>query len=239
MSNNIKTIYALEDSTENNVKIVCKECANETSHSIIATYIEKGDEACGGGHSYQWTNRNEIIQCLGCESVSFRIVSDNSEDWDHDYDSDPQEPDVIYHKTYKYYPSRFAGMQEVDVHMLPDKIRGIYQETILAIENEQSILSGIGVRALIETICKDQNVSGKNLFEKLDSLHSNSIVTTEGLKALHKLRVLGNESAHEVKAHSKEVLILAFEVIKHMLEGTYILPQKVTKVFPENKSEKT
>lgn len=230
---NIKKTYNLENTQEETEKIVCKECATETSHSIIATYKEKGDDDCGGGNSFQWTNRNEIIQCLGCESVTFRVVSCDSENWDHDYGSDPQEPDVIYHKTYKYYPSRFAGLQEVDVYMMPDKIRGIYQETILAIENEQNILSGIGVRALVETICKDQNASGNNLLEKLDDLHANSIVTAEGLKALHKLRILGNESAHEVKAHSKEVLVLAFEVIKHMLDGTYILPQKISRVLPD------
>lgn len=93
--------------------------------------------------------------------------------------------------------------------------------------------TSFGIRALIETICKDQNASGKNLFENLGALHTNQIVTVDGLKALHKLRVLGNESAHKVKAHSKEVLILAFEIIKHMLDDTYILPQKVSKVLPE------
>jgi len=41
---------------------------------------------CGGGHGVDWNEKNHIIQCLGCESVSFRVVSTFSEDYDYDHE---------------------------------------------------------------------------------------------------------------------------------------------------------
>ena len=59
-------------------------------------------------------------------------------------------------------------------------------------------------------------------------------MTAEGADILHKLRVLGNDAAHEVKAHNSKQLELAMKIIEHMLDGTYIIPNKVQAVFPEN-----
>jgi hypothetical protein len=114
---------------------------------------------------------------------------------------------------------------------LPSLIQVIYEETILAIENEQNVLAGIGVRALVETVCKDNEAAGDNLYQKIDSLREKAIVTPMGAEALHKLRVLGNSAAHEVKSHNRQQLYLALEIIEHMLDGTYIIPDKVQKVF--------
>jgi len=64
-------------------------------------------------------------------------------------------------------------------------------------------------------------------------LRDQSIVTPEGAEILHKLRVLGNQAAHEVKAHNSKQLGLAMKIIKHMLEGTYIIPDQVRSAFPD------
>jgi hypothetical protein len=225
--------YTLEDPSSERIKIVCKECNSLTLHAIVACYRESGNEDCGRGNCVDWTKDHEIIQCQGCETVSFRIASSDSESWSVGVDGLSEQ-----YFGYTYYPTRFEGNKNIDVYMLPEKVREIYQETVLAVENEQNILAGIGIRALIETICKDQNSTGKNLPEKIDFLHKKSIITEEGVNILHKLRVLGNDAAHEVKAHKKETLILALEVLVHMLDGTYILPQKIKKIFPEKKPDK-
>ena len=83
----------------------------------------------------------------------------------------------------------------------------------------------------METVCKDLETKGSNLYEKINSLQDKSIVTTEGADTLHKLRVLGNDAAHEVKSHNSQQLELAMKIIEHMLDGTYIIPNKVQNVF--------
>ena len=210
-------------------RIVCRECSAETLHSIVTSFKEKGSEGFGDGNEITWNCSNQIIQCNGCETVTFRTVSTFSEDWEYDHGN-------IYHpEAIKYYPGRTEVMISIESHLLPPSVQKIYQETILSIENEQYILAGIGIRAIIETICKNLKAKGNNLYEKIDALESRSIVTKEGSETLHKLRVLGNDAAHEVKAHNSRQLELSMQIIRHMLEGTYIIPERVAEVFPKKK----
>lgn len=221
----IQKSYSLEAPVPGKHRFICRECSKETVHVIVAAYIENGSEDCGGGNGVDWQKVDQIIQCQGCESVSFRVISTNSED----YEWDPE--GMIYNESVIYYPGRSAGLKAIDSYLLPQDVQGIYQETVLAIENEQNILAGIGIRVLIETICKDLNAKGANLHDKINSLREKAIVTPEGVATLHKLRVLGNDAAHEVKKHTSTQLSLAIQIIEHMLDGTYIIPTKVSDAF--------
>ena len=158
--------FKLKDLDDKNYKFVCKECCRETSHNIVSSYEETGSEDCGGGNSVDWYSQSQIIQCLGCETVSFRVTSTFSEDYDHEYDYDKNEHVMVHNETVKYYPGRTEGLKAINIYLLPEKVQSIYQETILAIENEQNVLAGIGIRALIETICKDQQAEGRDLIIK-------------------------------------------------------------------------
>ncbi len=208
-------------------QFICKECNRETAHKIIASYDERGTEDCGGGNSVDWHDGNQIIQCLGCETVSFRSVSSFSEDVDYSVDGEAYYPEKV-----KYYPARSEGLSSIETYMLPPEIQGIYAETILAIESEQHILAGIGIRAIVETVCKERKATGDDLYKKINDLKAQSLVTPEGADILHKLRVLGNASAHEVKPQDSKQLALAMKIIRNLLESTYIIPTQVSRAFP-------
>ena len=208
-------------------KFPCKKCCLETNHKIVADYTERGSEDCGGGHSVDWVVKNQMIQCMGCEEVSFRVASSNSEDYDHDYETG----EMIYNEAVTYYPGRVLGSRVIDHWMLPARIGQIYKEARTAVEAELFIVGGISIRALLESICADVNAKGKNLAFKIDDLHARSLVTKEGVDTLHKIRVLGNRAAHDAKHHSKDQLLLALEVIEHILVGTYIIPARAEIAF--------
>lgn len=225
----VKEYKSIEGDTERHL-CICRECNKETLHYIIFSYNEIGTQECDRHNIYSWHEKNQIIQCLGCETVSFRTVLTDSESYENDYDENG-EPVAYHYEKVKYYPAKILNAGSLNVYMLPDKIHDIYKETALSIEHEQYVLAGIGIRAIVETICKDLQADGKNLHDKINSLMKMSIVTTEGAATLHKLRVLGNEAAHEVKSHNSQQLRLAMEIIEHMLEGTYVLPKRVKEVF--------
>lgn len=107
----------------------------------------------------------------------------------------------------------------------------IYQEARSALDSDLLIISGIGIRAILDTICSDVKAKGRNLEQKINDLHERSLVTKEGVQTLHQIRVLGNNAAHRGTAHSKSQLLLALEVIEHILIGTYIIPYRAKKVF--------
>lgn len=224
----ITQAYKLITDDESKYRLYCKECSGLTIHSIVSSFNESGSEDCGGGQSVDWNCKNQTIQCLGCQTVSFRSVSTFSEDIEYDHD-------CTYHpETIKYYPSRVEGVKSLESHLLPYTIQQIYKETVLSLENDQFILAGIGIRAIVETICKDLEAEGRDLHKKINALKERSIVTQEGADTLHKLRVLGNSAAHEVKAHNSQQLELALQIIEHMLERTYIIPARVESVFPQS-----
>ena len=184
----------------------------------------------GIGHDYEvhWASNHQIIQCQGCDTISFRKEDSNSQDGYVQIGPD-EWGDIIYEEL---YPNRNEGRVPIrDIHLLPTDIERIYAETLKAMNGGQPVLSGIGIRALIETTTKERNANGNDLKEKIDSLVTQGVLTKDGANILHQLRVLGNEAAHEVKPHSTDQLNLAMDVIEHLLQGVYILPYHANQKF--------
>jgi len=206
--------------------VPCGICKNQTRHEIITSYCESGSEDCGQGASVDWEDKNETLQCLGCENVLFRKVHTFSEDVEYDGN------DLYIPERITYYPSIKDMPESVNENDIPVSIRAIYHETIQCLANEQLILAGVGIRAIIETICKDLKAKGNGLHEKINDLKTKSIVTNDGAETLHKLRIIGNDAAHDVKAHDSKMLSLAMRIVNHMIEGTYIIPKKIHEHFP-------
>ena len=170
------------------------------------------------------------MQCLGCRKLSFRKEQTNSEDSVED-----EGGETLYVLHEELYPSRVAGRHELsDAKFLPFPILQIYQETYYAICNKQPILAGIGIRTLVEAVCKEKAAQGKNLEDKIDSLVKIGVLTSDGADILHSLRILGNLAAHEIRPHSEKTLSVAMDVVEHLLRGVYILP-KVAANLPKRK----
>ncbi|UZJ58247.1 DUF4145 domain-containing protein [Pseudomonas sp. KU26590] len=204
----------------------CRKCGLETKHQTVSRYTERGAQYYGG-HHIDWAESNEIIQCLGCEEVSFRKCSTNSESLDYNYKTGQP----YYVETVAFYPGRALGSKVIDHWLLPWSIGEVYKEARTAIENELFIIGGIAIRSLLESICSDVEAKGRNLAKKIDDLHARSLVTKEGVETLHKIRLLGNLSAHAAKRHTKDQLMLALEVVEHILIGTYIIPARAKDTF--------
>lgn len=196
---------------------------NTTNHEIISSIELNGSEFFEHDFEVSWTEESQILQCKGCNSISFRQISSNSEN---------TEPNGRPYKHEELFPERVKGRESMDDYLLlPASLQRIYLETISALNNKQPILAGIGIRAIIETVTKDKNAQGSTLQQKIDGLVKQGSLTEDGSKILHKLRVLGNESAHEVKAHKPKELSLAFDVVDHLLKAVYIIPHHASRTF--------
>lgn len=206
----------------------CKECHRVTKHEIVTEATVTGSQSATWDHEVHWAIEYQVVQCLGCETLSFRRASSNSEDHPIQVGPDEWEDDVYE----ELFPSPHEGRVPVsDVNLLPDKIRRIYEESLNALNSQQEVLCGIGVRAIIETVCKDKSTAAGNLSVKINSLIPIGVLTQDGADILHKLRTLGNDAAHEVKPHTPKELGLAFDVVDHLLLGVYILPIQAKKTF--------
>jgi Domain of unknown function (DUF4145) len=231
--------YHLNKTEGREFDLPCPKCAGATTHKALATVDLRGSEG-GGNHSYQWSVDHQIVQCQGCKSVSFRVASSNSEDYYHTDDGDTE-----YEISEDLYPPRLSGRKGLgdDTTWLPVKVRQIYDETLKALFMQARILSGIGLRALVEAVCQHQNAQGRDLFKQIDSLVEQRVLTPAGALILHKIRALGNAAAHEAKPHSEKQLSLAMDIVEHLLKDVYILPRQTDLEFegekPEDPHDKT
>ncbi len=68
------------------------------------------------------------------------------------------------------------------------------------------ILTGGGLRAIVEAICIDQNVTEGNLQARIDDLVSRGLLARPQAELLHEeryKRYIGNEALHEVSLPAK------------------------------------
>jgi hypothetical protein len=195
---------------------LCQTCGTETAHVHIAGV--SSEDCSPDGDVHVW-DTYAVMQCRGCKTVSFMHTFGNSEDYDPETG---QTTDSLL-----LYPSRIQGRPVLrDVWSLPTQIKQIYEETRKSIIEDLPILAGIGIRAIIETVCKEQAAEGKNLKLKIEKLSSMQLIARTEANILHSLRFMGNAAAHETKAHSSQELNTAFDIVEHLLNTVYLLEEQ-------------
>lgn len=231
----MKITYVENISDNTIIKVLCSSCKNNTKHKVLKSIKEKGIEPWDSSHDFNWETDFEIIQCQGCETISFRSYSINSEHEDGEGRSIP---------TIRIYPQRSNETLIVNDYMnVPFNLQRIYSETIKCYNHENLTLCGAGVRALVEGICQengitDGNVQFKrsnntmgvvkktNLQGKINGLYENGKLTAKSAEILHEHRFLGNDAIHELSTLSKDDLKLAIEIIENVFETLYEIPSK-------------
>lgn len=175
----------------------------------------------------------EILECRGCEEITFRETWINSEDIDHD--TGAPEP------TIKLFPPRSEKTLPIKPHYnLSPTLRQIYRETIDCYNQDLNTLCAMGIRTLIEGVCLDKGIKDgpvqqengtvkrqENLRGKIEGMAESGFLTKEHATTLHELRFLGNEAVHELKAPSLDELQIVIEIVEHTLENLYELTGKV------------
>jgi hypothetical protein len=217
----------LNKSQNQEFQLPCIQCVGKTSHKVLVS-VDKSGEWINEYESIQWSDIYQIVQCNGCKATSFRSVNGNSEDYYQISEDEWDSGDIE-----NLYPSRIEGRKTLENTncYLSNKVESIYKETIQALNGSSPILAGIGLRALIETICKEKDAQGGNLLARIDDLVNKNILTPTRSKILHKIRTLGNNATHEVKPHNEKQLNLAMEIMEHLLTDVYILPKKANTEF--------
>ncbi len=128
--------------------------------------------------------------------------------------------------TWKTYPRSSTERQPMDnIDDLPKKIRAIYLEIIGSMNAQLPILAAIGLRALIEAVCKERGITAPNLEKLIDGLATNGILSQAQASILHGHRFLGNTAAHEIVSPNPRELIAAVEIAETVMRTIYVLPE--------------
>jgi hypothetical protein len=184
-----------------------------TNHEIIRSVVVRRDFDFMDHWEYF-----QIVKCRGCDDISFRYNWVSTDDCI----IEDQHTEFIDHV--RLYPPRLAGRAPLDkAYQLPPRIYSIYSETHAALCSQQPVLAGIGMRAIVEAVCADQEAKEWNLKLKIESLVEKDVLTRRGAEILHGIRTMGNEAAHEMQPNTEEELRTALDVVEHLLNGVYLL----------------
>ncbi|MDU9695551.1 DUF4145 domain-containing protein [Priestia aryabhattai] len=240
-------------------KIYCSSCDKNTNHMFLADKqgnklehkISDVDVEEDMGLSF--SDEYYIVQCMGCDKVAFlNIYGDETmfyivgkDQWaDREYIQDynvyppePEKEDVVL-KSLKY-------VSQYEFCHLPEFIEVLRNEVIFAYREKAKLLCGMGLRMIVEAVCKEKGITeqprlkkgnplldedGKvimrnlKLYEKIEILKERNIIDEPQKNVLHQVRDLGNDTAHEIKPHNLLLLRQALNVVDFILYNIYEMP---------------
>lgn len=199
------------------VKSYCRRCGHYTNHNIIAEKKESFRD------DYAYDQTYQIIECLGCNTKSFRDVIDEVE---HAFQVAEDEWEVPISIT--VYPRFIRNHRSLDgEYHLPITVRQIYKEVLLAFQEEALILAGLGLRGTVEAVCNDLKVTGRDLEIKISKLATAGYISRRDAERLHGIRFMGNDAAHKIKKPNTIQLSAALKIVEHMLLSIYILEEQI------------
>ena len=208
----------MSDQRTSTTLIDCTECNRATNHDVLHSKKVADHDKESGIHR---GGEYRTVQCCGCGTVSFTASSWNSEDTDPD--GDPISSIILY-------PSRTIRKPMESHYYLPDKVRGVYEETLTALSNRAPILAAIGIRAVVEAVCKDKGCMEHNLEKNIDLLVKKGHLAADQADFLHLQRFMGNNAAHEIAPPEQSELRAALDIAENLLTNLYVLPTLAQKM---------
>lgn len=195
------------------IKHYCDNCQGETNHHIISQKKISSDDP-----EYNIVWKYYMLQCMGCELISFRIET-------HDYETSyPDEYNNWTHDiTVRIFPTPLKNHKALSEYILPTQIRTVYNEAVEALKTNCNLLSGVGFRAVVEAVCIDKNITGRTLEAKINNLSKNRLITDKETERLHAVRFMGNDSVHEMAVPKEKALYVVLEIVEHLLKNLYII----------------
>lgn len=199
----------------------CSDCFKNTNHTVKEIF------KIDGSFEYQVSRFYAIVQCDGCNAVSYRT---ETKDYEVMY-YDQQENDHFPQTTIEYYPQTLDfHRNELDTSLLPEKIHIVYEDTIRSFTAKSYLLTAIGFRTIIEAICISQGIKVKeveDLKPQIDKMITNKLITPREAARLHTIRFSGNDSAHEMIVPNEADLYVVLNIVEHLLNNLYVIDQQI------------
>jgi hypothetical protein len=223
------------------LKSHCNSCNSDTNHKVIIGVNEEGYS-----EEYCFSIEHYIIQCLGCENISYRKEISCSED-------DPEWDPTVHIFPEKEKPTIDKNDK---IMFLNHKLKHVYKETIDALNANFIILSAAGLRAIVESLfdyCYYKHYLLKNpisknrislrklhnLKKKIDFLSNEKYISSNNQINLHQVRFLGNHAVHAIEDITYNEVILAFEIVNHILLDLFVNTGKGSELKFYNEQRKS
>ncbi len=155
--------------------------------------------------------------CAGCDTITF--------EWQVMYASLDKQGEWDEHAG-GYFSTRSEA--KLFKNLKPELNR-LYEEIVTCLDRDCMLLCTIGLRALIEGVCKDKGLREGNLEHRINDL-TKFLPSLNLIEALHEFRFAGNAAAHELQALTQDEAKMAIEVMEDLLNFLYDLDYKASQI---------
>jgi len=222
---------------------LCAVCDRETNHEILSsptTYehrgerapsLEEAEEFKGDGDAIEVlvTERFVSICCNVCGALSLWRQTEYEECWTKDgqtlWDENGNPAIRLWQEHNDLFPPRMAGVKRMSAsHLLPTKVRRIYEEALAAVLNRLPVCAVAAIRAVVDAMCLDKSAKGRDLYRKIEWLGSERVIADTVV--LQKLRQVANWRLHEVEPPPEGELKLMLQIVEDVLTSVYITKRR-------------
>jgi hypothetical protein len=155
---------------------------------------------------------NNLWVCMGCEQATLEMQ--------YRQNADDKEPVLI-----NFWPKRTIQLRKPRIlSSTPKEINRTYIEVISCFNENNLTLTAMGIRAILEAICKDLNITDTESFGlkgKLAILKSRKLYSDSIINALDQFKFLGDDAAHKLVSPKISEIILALQVLDDLLVHQY------------------
>jgi len=181
-----------------------------------AAVTDTSEDICEVQHS--------IWSCAGCENVTF----------EYEMLFRDTEGDGGWKSHHSRHFSALSRTQAKDFRMLGPELSRLYGELLTCSDHDCLLLCTIALRGLIEGVCRDKGVTGRDLKDRISGL-IRFLPSPNLIEALHGLRLAGNDAVHEFQAFTRDEVDSAIEVMEDLLNFLYDLDYKASQIRKSSK----
>lgn len=200
----------------------CAACYKKTYHTIKALLTKDGS------WDYRVSRHYCVVECNGCEHISYRTENIDYEVDVYDHENDEHMPET----TIEFYPPALKKHRsELETMFIPNKIVTAYWDTIKAFTAGAYLLTAVGFRAVIEAVCIEQGIKVKefeDLKPQIKKMQDKKLITQREADRLHTIRFLGNDSVHAMIVPTEKDLLVVLNIIEHLLNNLYVIDKQIS-----------
>lgn len=200
-------------SSEEVLHLYCDKCMRETRHSILASVKQSGSssefEKLGVYGEYQ----HQILQCRGCEYVTYRTISWFAEAQYDDYHTVHEE---------NRYPSPVNHQKPAWFNQLNEVLQSILDEMYTAIQHDLRYLAAVGARTALDIVIVDKIGDSGTFTQKIENLEKSEFISKEEAELITVVVEAGSASAHRGYFPDKKHLISMIEILESILYKFYV-----------------
>jgi hypothetical protein len=199
----------------------CVQCSGERKHEVCAEYK---DSWTNDEHDVSGGSSNRILKCGGCEHVSFRSESWNTED----YGPDGPETEVNVYPKSSAQRAAPSWLEEFDFSTdeLEKSLEAQLKEVYKSFDQGTFWICVMGVRAVIETLMTNKIGDLGSFSKNLSEFSKRGFISEPQRLALEQAIDVGSAAIHRGAKANRTKALEAIQITENVIEGVMIQPKR-------------